>query len=242
MRINIIIIYGGRYSVDNTTDYYISLLKLNENKLDTKVPFTHKFKTNNKVKNISLGRILVNSCFPDDFPFVDEPIDKKRCTQLINEIANKYEPAIASSTLTKLNKIAFDIATINPISFNIDSFNVPPELLKRSKQILDPNLEPAQFVKNIGILGQEYLDWLKVNDDGLYDIVTSGAKLAPIDIGVILFAKGPAVGIDGKISKPILGCVNNGFNLEDFYKSADQSRNVLTIRSLGSSEPGALAR
>lgn len=229
-------------AIDNSTEYYMGLLKNGEYQVNSKVPFTHITKTNNRSKNFILGRIIVNTCLPDDFPFIDEVIDKDRCTKLISEIANKYEPAIASSTISKLNKISFDLATLTPTTFTADSFLVPPELIKRSKQLLKATDNPAIFVENVKILGQEYLDWLKVNDNGLYDMVASGAKLSPIDLGVILFAKGPVVGLDGIISKPIMGCVNNGFDLDGFYKSADQARSICTIRAIGTAEPGMLAR
>ena len=227
---------------DNSTEYYMALLKTDTYQLNSKVPYIHPIKTNNKSKNYLLGRVIINTCLPEEYPFLDEVVDKKKCSQLLADIANKYEPTITAACVTKLNKTAFDLATLTPITFNSDSFNVPPELVKRSKQLLNPGLDPPTFVNNVKTLGQEYIDWLKVNDNGLYDMVTSGAKMSPIDIGVLLFAKGPVVGLDGVISKPIMGCVNNGFDLKSFYLSADQTRSVYTIRSLGASEPGQLAR
>ena len=227
---------------DNSTDYYMALLKTSEYKLSSKVPFTHITKTNNRSKNYILGRVIINTCLPDDYEFINEAIDKKRCAVLINDIVNKYEPAIAATTISKLNKIAFDIATLNPITFTVDSFNVPPDLEKRAKALLNVNDPPAKFIENVRTLGKEYIDWLKVNDDGLYDMVTSGAKMTPIDVGVLLFAKGPALGLDGVLSKPILGCVNNGLDLESFYLSADQARSSATIKAIGTAEPGMLAR
>jgi hypothetical protein len=227
---------------DNSTEYYMALLKTNQYQLNSKVPFIHITKTNNRSKNFILGRIIVNTCLPDDYPFINEAIDKKRCSVLINDIATKYEPAIAATAISKLNKIAFDIATLNPITFTADSFNVPPELQKRAKALLNVNDPPAVFIENVRTLGKEYLDWLKVNDNGLYDMVVGSAKISIIDLGVLLFAKGPALGLDGVLSKPIMGCVNNGLDLKSFYLSADQARSGATIRAIGTAEPGMLAR
>jgi hypothetical protein len=58
-------------------------------------------------------------------------------------------------------------------------------------------------------------------------------KYTPMDLGVLLFAKGPMVDIEGNITKPTLSSVNGGFDLESWYASANQSRNVLFVRSMG---------
>lgn len=225
-----------------TLEEIYALIKDPNNNLQTKMPYAHDIKTAGKVMNLTLGRIWFNLLFPPDFRLVDQAITKKELSGLLNEVATKYDTTIASATLTKINQEGFYLGTILPTSFNPESFNIPPEIEKRRIELLDPNLPAEKFVANITKLGNEYLDWLKANDNGLYDIVKSGAKSNPTEIGVILFAKGPVVGIDGKISKPILGSVNRGFELEDWYKSSDQSRNVLFVRAIATAEPGSLAR
>lgn len=208
--------------------------------LNSKIPYSHPIKTGNKVKNISWGRVWFSMLLPDDYPLVDYAVDKKGIKAIINDIATKYSLPIATETLTRINQEVFKLGTICPTSFDVDSFSVPPELMKRKKELLRDDIGLEEYISNIRKLGEEYLEWMKVNNNGLYDIVKSGGKSDPMEIGVILFSKGPVVGIDGKISKPLKGCVNDGFNLEDWYASADQSRNVLFVRSIGAAEYSAL--
>jgi hypothetical protein len=225
-----------------TLEQIYTLLKDSKNNLQTKIPYSHLVKTNGKVLNLSIGRVWFNLLLPDDYKLINQPIAKKELSNVLADIAMKYDTTIASKTLSTINKEGFYLGTLIPTSFSPESFEIPPEIEKRRAELLNPDLPAEQFVSNITKLGNEYLEWLRVNNDGLYDIVKSGAKSNPTEIGVILFAKGPVVGIDGKISKPILGSVNRGFELEDWYKSSDQSRSVLFIRAIATAEPGALAR
>ncbi len=209
--------------------------------LQTKVPYSHLFKTNGKTINTTLGKLWFNTLLPSDYPFVDYVVAKKDLVKILNNIAIKYEPAVSCEVLSRINKEGFKLTALRPTTFSPDSFNIPPAFEKRRTELLDPNLPADKFVENIKILGQEYLDYLKVTDDGLYNIMASGARgEGALGTGVILFAKGPVVGIDGVISKPILGSVNRGLTLEDWYKSSDQSRNVLFVRAISTAEPGRM--
>lgn len=225
-----------------TLEQIYDLLKDPKNSLNTKIPYSHLVKTNGKVLNLTIGRIWFNLLLPDDYILINKPIAKKELSSILADIATKYDTTVASKVLSTINKEGFYLGTLVPTSFSAESFELPPELEKRRLELLNEDMPADQFVINITKLGNEYLDWLKANNDGLYDIIKSGAKSNPTEIGVIMFAKGAVVGIDGKISKPIMGSVNRGFNLEDWYKSSDQSRSVLYIRAIGTAEPGSLGR
>ena len=227
---------------DYTLEQVYELLKEPKNNLQTKVSYSNITKTGGKTINTTLGKLWFSLLMPQDYPLIEEQVSKKTLVGVLNNIATKYDPKTAADTLTKINREGFYLTTIIPTSLTADSFNVPPHLKKRAKELLDINIRPEKFVENIRTLGQEYLDWLKANDDGLYQIVASGAKSNPMEIGTMLFAVGPLVGIDGIVSKPKLSSVNYGYNLEDWYKSADQSRFTYFVRAVGTAEPGALGR
>lgn len=234
---------GSLKQTEYTLDQIYELLEDPKNNLQTKIPYSHLIKTNGKTVNITIGKLWFNTLLPSDYPLVDYVVAKKDLVKILTNIAIKYEPSISCEVLSRINKEGFKLTTLRPTTFSPDSFNIPPSFEKRRKELLDPNLPADKFVENIKIIGQEYLDYLKVTDDGLYNIMASGARgEGALGTGVILFAKGPVVGIDGVISKPILGCVNNGLKLEDWYKSSDQSRGVLFLRAIATAEPGSLAR
>jgi len=227
---------------DYTLEQVYELLKNPKNNLQTKISYSNTHKTKGKVVNTTIGKLWFSLLLPETYPFISHQVNKKSLALILNDINSKYDTKVVSDTLTKINKEGHYLGTINPTTFTPDSFIIPVHLKKRASELLNPKLKPEEFVANITTLGKEYLEWLRVNDNGLYDIVSSGAKSNPTDIGTLLFAIGPLVGIDGVVSKPSLGSVNEGFNIEDWYKSADQSRFTLFTRAIGTAEPGALAR
>lgn len=221
-------------------------LKTDTITLNTKFPYTHKTKTNNQQKTMYLGRIWFNTLLPDDYPLIDEPINEDKINGILGDIGEKYPPEKASTILSNINKHAFILSTINPITFTTDTFILPEHIQKKKDEVL-PKLkdDPEAFQTAMVELANEFLDHLKSLDNGAYDIAMSkaaGSKGSPLAWAVLLIAKGNSVDIEGNISNTILNSVNSGFTLEEFYANASEARSTLYIRSMGAAEPGALAR
>ena len=207
----------------------------------TLYPYAAK-KTKNKIINMQLGRILINLILPDDFRLIDEAIDKGVLAKINSDLFQNYPSEISTSTLDQLNKHMFKCATINPVTFDIESFIVPDFILKKKKERLNADLDPAEFMKIVGELGEELIAYYEKASPGFFDIIASKAKVSPQDVALFLISKGPVVNIKQDMSKPIVNCMNDGFSLEEFYLSAAQARAMYLVRSNGASIPGALAR
>lgn len=199
-------------------------------------------KTKNKIVNMQLGRILINLILPADFRLIDEPVTKPVLTAITNELFEKYPSTISAKTLSDLNREMFRCATINPVSFDIESFIVPDFILKKKKEILNENLAPDDFMKKVGELGVELIAYYEKASPGFFNIIASKAKVSPQDVALFLISKGPVINIKQELSKPIVNCMNDGFTIDEFYKSAAQARGMYLVRSSGTAAPGALAR
>jgi len=217
-----------------------------ELKKDSVVPSTkYTFaadKTGNKNKRMSLGRIWFNLILPEDFELVDEPVTKKLTNTLIIKILNKYGPEIAAEVLGNLNNEAFKMQTINPVSFKETDFTLPDFIEKMKKDQLSDEKDPVKFQEKLETIAGKYMEYLKETNSGLYDIVASGAKGSPIDLAVLLIAKGSSSDFDGKLTVPTSHSINDGFTLEEFYENSVDARNKLFIRSVGSAVPGEVSR
>lgn len=217
--------------------------QLKTKNLEDKVSFDHKIKTKNKVMMMSLGRIWFNLLTPDDYPIIDEQINSKRLSIIIEDIYNKYPPEIASEFITKLNREAFKLGTINPSSFDINTLVVPQFILDKKKTLLldNPNISPDEVNKISEQLATEYLEYLKTQEHvGVYNILMSGAKGSPKDWALLMIAKGAQVDIEGNISKSTLHSLDDGLTVDEFYSSAAESRYLQYYRSKGAAEPGYL--
>lgn len=228
-----------------TKEDIYELLKPEDVNFQTKVSWSHPIKTNNKLKNLQLGRVLFNMLLPDDYPFVDEPITGKKAGKILADIVDKYSPEIATKTASLINREAFKMGTIQPVSFTPDSFIIPPYILEKKEKLLNSGLEPGDFSIKLEALGRELVEYLKSINDPAYDLVASGAKGSRINAmqyAVLLLAKGSSVDIEGNPSAPIMSSTSDGFSLEEFYTNAAEARAGLYIRSSGAALPGALAR
>jgi len=199
-------------------------------------------KTNNKNKKMSIGRIWFNMVLGDSYELVNEPVTKKLTNKIIMDILNKFGPEKASEILGRLNDEAFKIQTLIPVSFKASDFILPDFIEKMKDDMLRNEKDPVKFQQKLETIADKYLEYLKEEHSGLYDIVESGAKGGPIDIAVLLIAKGSSSDFDGKLTVPTANSINDGFTLDEFYENSVDARNKLFIRSVGSAVPGDVSR
>ncbi len=81
----------------------------------------------------TLGRALFNEIFPDDFPFQNEAMTKKRLSKVMTAIYNKYGQEATADIADELKSIGFEYATISGISTGMDDYSDLPSLDKLLK-------------------------------------------------------------------------------------------------------------
>ena len=59
----------------------------------------------------TLGRALFNETLPRDYPFVDDEVDKKRLSPIVNDLAERYPKVQVAATLDALKEAGFHWAT-----------------------------------------------------------------------------------------------------------------------------------
>jgi len=211
--------------------------------LQTKLPFIHKNKTNGRTKNMSLGRIWINLIFPDDFPLIDEPVDKKKLKQLCKQLYDKYDNVTVTKTLDTLKREAFKLATIQPVSYSIDDLVLPPHIEEKRQQLLnDKSLSGEELFQKGMELTYEYIDWLKENDAGTYTILTSGAKGSPELICSLMIVRSSSVDIENEVSEPIRHSLVDGYDIKEYFDASKTARRAFYIVAKGTAKPGELAR
>ncbi len=216
-------------------------LKKEDVKIDKIYSYVHPKKTKNKSVNLSLGRCWINVVLPDKIPLIDEPVDKKILERIVNEIFDKLQVEDAALAMTRLNAEAFKLSSIIPVTFDVDSLIVPESIINRRDAELTENTKPEEFAPKLKDISQEYLD-KHLADKGIGQIIKSGAKLGAADFGVLTIAKGPTLDIEGKVSKPIVSSLIEGYSGKEYYTAAAEARRTAFIRGIGTADPGHLAR
>src|SRR5207248_366717 len=55
----------------------------------------------------TLGRLLLNDCFPSDFPYVNRVLRKRDVTELISDLVENYPRAVVAESLDNLKDLGF---------------------------------------------------------------------------------------------------------------------------------------
>ena len=74
-------------------------------------------------RETTLGRLLFNETFPDDFPFQDEPMTKKRLQKVLADAYQAYGQEVTAELADKLKDLGFEYATISGLSMGMGDFH-----------------------------------------------------------------------------------------------------------------------
>ena len=142
----------------------------------------------------TIGRLLFNSVLPDDFPFINDEITKKRMSTLVDDLIMRHGIDGTPRILDKIKNFGYKYATKSGTTFGMDSVRVP----EGKKAIIasaraEEELIISQY--NDGLLSkdekyQKVIEvWERVKKEieklipealskagSVYDMVTSGAR------------------------------------------------------------------
>ena len=74
----------------------------------------------------SLGRLLLNSAFPDDFPFVDRTMRKRDITEVVGELVVGYDKAVVANSLDRMKTLGYEWSTRSGLTISIADVTTPP--------------------------------------------------------------------------------------------------------------------
>lgn len=75
-----------------------------------------------EMRQSTLGRVLFNETFPDDFPFQDEAMTKKRLQKVMSQVYAAYGQAVTAEIADDLKDIGFFYATLSGLSMGMGDF------------------------------------------------------------------------------------------------------------------------
>ncbi len=190
-------------------------------------------------KTTTMGKAIFNSCFPEDFEFIDEIITKKSIKKIINKLMTSgYNDDEIINTVSKMEKLGFKFATILAPTFSLDMVEVPKEIYKLKEKMDKSTPEEADnILKEMKKIMIEHL-----KNTGIYDLVESGAGRGWDQPLQILCAKGVIADAKGKILDPIKGSFSDGLNSKEYFESTSGARKGLADRVINTADTGYLSR
>lgn len=228
---------------DYTPDKLIEMLKTKS--IHDKIIYTHPKKTNNKSIRMSIGRVFFNIHLPDDYPLIDEPVNKPILDRIIKDLINKYSPEECCKITKELQQNAFRIGTLSPSTFVIDSFIPPDDWIQKKKEFEKraDKLNPTEFYKEAQKLTTELVNHIERKGYRIHNVLKGGIKGNPIDDWKnLLVGKGYVIDIEGNLLGPVVHGISEGFTKKEYFDSANEARRGFYYKASLTAIPGYLAR
>ncbi|HEY1572744.1 MAG TPA: DNA-directed RNA polymerase subunit beta', partial [Pseudonocardiaceae bacterium] len=209
----------------------------------------------------TLGRVLFNELLPADYPFINEPLFKKRQAAIVNDLAERYPIVTVAQTLDKLKDAGFHWATRSGVTIAISDVVVPPN----KQEILDTYELKADAVEKryqrgqlshaernnelVKVWTQATEDVAKAMEDFFPDdnpiptIVKSGAAGNMTQVRSLAGMRGLVSNPKGEyIPRPIKANFREGLSVLEYFIATHGARKGLADTALRTADSGYLTR
>ena len=237
-----------------------AIMARDNGKLNAQSPIRINFR--GEVRETTLGRILFNEIFPEDFPYQNDVMTKKRLQKVLADVYSQYGQETAARIADDLMSTGFDFATRSGLSMGMDDFSdvdgvkdILKDGEKRSKAISDQYDEG--FITNEERYRLTVDNWMKTDakiqetlseqfikeDSSMSIAVNSGArgnigqvKTAVGLLGVVTDATGRAIEL------PIKSNYKYGLTPLEYFTATRGARKGMIDTALKTADSGYLTR
>ncbi|MDN5686887.1 MAG: DNA-directed RNA polymerase subunit beta' [Brachybacterium sp.] len=213
------------------------------------------------ILNTTLGTVYFNETLPEDFPYVQGQVGKKRLGGIVNALAERYDKGQVAASLDALKSYGFSWSTRSGASFALSDVVTPPN---KAEIIARYEAKAAQVQENrdLGLVSEternmELIDiWtegtnevdraMRENFDStntIYRMVDSGARGNWMQIRQIAGMRGLVNNPKGEIiPRPILSNYKEGLSVLEYFIASHGSRKGLADTALKTAQSGYLTR
>jgi DNA-directed RNA polymerase subunit beta' len=209
----------------------------------------------------TLGRAIFNRTLPMDYPFVDAPVDKKRLSTIVNDLAERYSKVQVAASLDALKETGFHWATRSGTTVSVSDVVTPP----RKGEILsgyEAKAEKVQTQYERGLITdderrQELIEiWTQATNEvakemetnfprtnPIFRMVSSGARGNWMQLRQIAGMRGLVANPKGEIiPRPIKSNFREGLSVLEYFISTHGARKGLADTALRTADSGYLTR
>ncbi len=213
------------------------------------------------VMETTLGLALFNDTLPPDYRYVNEEVDKKRLSTIVNDLAERYPKVQVAATLDRLKEAGFHWATRSGLTISISDVVTPPE----KQQVLENYEGKAAKVQEqyeIGLITdderrQELIEiWTQATnevakemeanlpaDNSINRMVRSGARGNWMQVRQIAGMRGLVANPKGEIiPRPIKSNFREGLTVLEYFIATHGARKGLADTALRTADSGYLTR
>ena len=209
----------------------------------------------------TIGRIIFNNVFPDDYPFMNYQMNKKEIGRLVEDVCNRYELADVPPILDGLKATGFHYATLAGITVSVYDATVPPnkgEILDEAETkveaidedyemgLMSPEERHKQVVDIWTEANEKVGDAMSANFDHfnpIYMMADSGARGNIKQIRQLAGMRGLMADTKGQtIDIPVKSNFREGLSVLEYFISTHGTRKGMTDTALRTADSGYLTR
>ena len=214
-----------------------------------------------KVFETTVGRLLFNGVLPKDYPYQNTEMSRKRMSELVDNLIEKYGIENIPSIMDKIKAFGFKYATHSGVTWGLTDVKIPGG----KKAIIDKGRAQVTEVLNQyqeGLLSEherivrsveiwqgvksevEKLIPATLNTkDSVYDMTYSEARGSFGNLNQMAGMKGIIQNVSGEaLEFPIISCFKEGLTPLEYFITTHGSRKGLTDTALNTAKAGYLTR
>ncbi len=231
-----------------------------------------RLRTDGRILETTVGRILFNEIVPAGIPFVNETLNKKKIEALVSQVHRLVGNRGTVEFLDRLKNLGFSYATQSGTTVGVDDITIPPEKLAMT-EAATKEVERIQKMYNRGIItdSERYnmiIDvWTHTTSDvseamfrhmatdrngfnPVFMMADSGARGSKEQIRQLAGMRGlmakPQKKITGQIGEiienPIVANFREGLSVLEYFISTHGARKGLADTALKTADAGYLTR
>ncbi|PJI94930.1 DNA-directed RNA polymerase subunit beta' [Luteimicrobium subarcticum] len=209
----------------------------------------------------TLGRALFNDTLPVDYPYVNEIVDKKRLSSIVNELAERYPKVEVAASLDALKEAGFRWATRSGVTIAISDVATPSAkaaiLAEHEARALKVQQQYDKGLITDDERRQELIEiWTQATDkvatamrenfperNTVYTMVGSGARGNWMQVRQIAGMRGLVANPKGEIiPRPIKSNYREGLSVLEYFIATHGARKGLADTALRTADSGYLTR
>jgi DNA-directed RNA polymerase subunit beta' len=209
----------------------------------------------------TIGRLLFNSVFPSEFPYINDEVTGKRMNSIIDQVILTYGLETAPKVIDKIKSFGYKYATVSGTTWNIDAVKVPKDKdtlvnegwdqVARIESDYEEGLLSAEerYEKTIEIWQGVRSKIEKLIPDSLekhgsvYDLITSGARGSIAQVIQMSGMKGIIVNNSGRnLDFPVISSYKEGLSPLEYFITTYGARKGNSDTALKTAQAGYLTR
>lgn len=243
------------------SDEVVTAYQDQEVELSSFIKIFLKEEGNGKIVETTVGRVLFNRILPEGFRFVNELLDKRKISGIIDSCYEQFGHDAVVELLDKIKDLGFEYATLGGISVSVNDLEVPEQ---KHESIKEANRELAKVESQYrrGVITErekhnKVIDiWTRTTDkvaefvfnnmdkrNPVFMMADSGARGSKLQVRQLAGMRGLMAKPSGEIIEiPITSNFKEGLSALEYFISTHGARKGLADTALKTADAGYLTR